>query len=179
MNKIAFETTLYTVNGWTILRLPKSASAKLPSRGQAMIEGTLNGVQFQTPLEPDGAFSHWCKVDDSLLKAAHVQAGDAVRVTMMPMKQWPEPAIPADLQRALAVHAEARALWQRVTTMARWEWIRWIRSTNRQETRAHRIEVACSKLTAGERRPCCWNRNLSTEPFVSKNGVLLETVKGE
>lgn len=28
---IAFETTLFAINSWTILRLPEDASAKLPS----------------------------------------------------------------------------------------------------------------------------------------------------
>src|SRR5947208_892881 len=39
---------------WTFLILPKTASAKLPSRGMTAIEGTINGVPFQATLEPDG-----------------------------------------------------------------------------------------------------------------------------
>ena len=41
-------------DSWTFLILPKNASAKLPSRGMTVIEGTINGVPFQTVLEPDG-----------------------------------------------------------------------------------------------------------------------------
>jgi len=51
--------------------------------------------------------------------------------------------------------------------------MRWIRATKNDDTRKRRIEVALSKLTAGMRRPCCFNRNLCTEPSVSHNGVLL------
>ena len=58
--------------------------------------------------------------------------------------------------------------------MARWDWIRWINATAQQETRKRRIEVAFSKLKSGMRRPCCFNRGMCTEPYVSKNGVLLE-----
>jgi hypothetical protein len=36
------------------------------------------------------------------------------------------------------------------------------------------IQVALSKLETGERRPCCFNRNLCTATEVSKNGVLIE-----
>lgn len=139
-----------------------------------MVEGTINGFHFQTPLEPDGEWSHWFKVDHRLLGNAHTGAGDTVTLAIEPMKEWPEPDVPADLKRALAGDSLAHALWQNVTPMAHWEWIRWIRSTHRQETRQRRIEVAISKLESGERRPCCWNRNLCTEPSVSKNGVLLE-----
>lgn len=174
MSTIRFKTTLFTINSWTILHLPKEASAKLPSRGQVMIQGTINGYPIKMPLEPDGKGSHWFRVNDTLGKAANIKAGDTVTLDIEPTKDWPEPDVPADLQKALAADAHIQTLWETFTPLAHWEWIRWIRSTGREETRKKRIEVAISKMRNGERRPCCWNRNLSTEPTVSKNGVLLE-----
>ncbi|PYU69083.1 MAG: hypothetical protein DMG49_14295 [Acidobacteria bacterium] len=32
---------------WTLLTLPKNASAKLPSRGMTMVEGTIDGFPFR------------------------------------------------------------------------------------------------------------------------------------
>jgi hypothetical protein len=154
--------------------LPAEASQQLPSRGQAMVHGTCNGVSFQTPLEPDGNFSHWFRPDSHLIKAARLAAGQSAALEITILKDWPDPKIPADLQRALDASPSAQGLWQRITPMARWEWVRWTRSTANTETRAHRIEVAISKLNHNMRRPCCWNRNLCTEPAVSKSGVLLE-----
>jgi len=174
MSTISFKAKLSKIGSWTILRLPEEASTKLPSRGQTMVEGTINGFHFQTPLEPDGKWSHWFKVNKTLLRAANAAVDDTVTLAIKPIKEWPEPNVPTDLKGALMAAPQAHALWQHITPMARWEWIRWIRATNRKETRKRRIEVACSKLKAGERRPCCWNRNLCTEPSVSKNGVLLE-----
>jgi len=174
MAAIRFKARLVKLGSWTILRLPKAASAKLPSRGQVMVEGTIDGYDFQTPLEPDGNLSHWFKVDPSLGKAIRASAGDTVTLAIEPTKDWPEPEMPADLRKALATDHKAHDLWESITPMARWEWIRWIRSTARSETRAKRIKVGLSKMRSGERRPCCWNRNLCTEPSVSKNGVLLE-----
>ena len=171
---IEFRAALYTIGDWTVLRLPASASAKLPTRGQAMVEGTINGRRFHTPLEPDGRGSHWFRLKPDLLRAVNAHAGDVVTLAIVPMATWPEPDVPADWQKALAGSKVAHDLWQRVTPMARWEWIRWARATNNAETRKRRVEVGISKLEAGERRPCCWNRNLSTEPLVSKNGVLLD-----
>ena len=173
MSIIHFETKLFTIGSWTILKLPQSASVKLPSRGQVMVKGTLNGHDFQTALEPDGNESHWFKVDDSLRKATHTAAGDTVTLALESTKKWPEPPIPADWKTALA-NPDIHALWMRITPLARWEWLRWIGSTSQSETRKRRIEVACSKLVAGERRPCCFNRNMCCVPQVSKNGVLLE-----
>lgn len=174
MSTINFEAKLFKIGSWTVLVLPKSASAKLPSRGIAMVKGTINGFSFQTALEPDGKGSHWFEVDKAMRKNIGVDVGDTVTLAIESTKDWPEPKVPADISSALEADRPARAQWVDITPMARWEWIRWIRSTNRLETRQRRIEVARSKLRSGMRRPCCFNSNICTEPSVSKNGVLLE-----
>jgi len=54
MSTIRFETIPLKIGDWTIIKLPKSASAKLPSRGMALVEGTINGFRSKFVLEPDG-----------------------------------------------------------------------------------------------------------------------------
>ena len=174
MPVIHFDTKLYQIGEWTILRIPRESSAQLPSRGQTMVEAKINGYSFKTPLEPDGQWSHWLHINQTLSQKIKAGAGDSVSVDLQPINDWTEPAVPADILKSLSRHQQAKALWQAITPLARWEWIRWINSTANQATRQKRINVACSKLTTGKRRPCCWNRNLSTEPTVSKSGVLLD-----
>ena len=174
MSAIRFEATPYKIGAWAVLRLPADVSAQLPSRGQVMVKGTINDFQFQTALEPDGNGSHWLHVDKDMQKAAKVAAGDTVTLAIESTKDWPEPNVPTDIETALDGNPQVQTLWKRITPMARWEWIRWINSTDQPETRARRIEVSCSKLLAGERRPCCFNRNMCCVPQVSKSGVLLE-----
>ena len=174
MTTIYFETVLRKIGDWIILWLPENASAQLPSRGLVLVEGTINGVHSKIVLEPDGKGSHWFRVDSGLCEAAGIDAGDTVTVAVEPSKAWPEPEVPADLNVALVSDPQANALWVQITPMARWDWLRWIRATNNPETRSRRIEVALSKLNAGERRPCCFNRNQCTEPEVSKSGVLID-----
>ena len=177
MPEIRFQIAPLKVGDWIILRLPESASAKLPSRGLTLVEGTINGFRSKIVLEPDGKGSHWFRVDADLRKAAGIEAGGTVTIAVEPSNEWPEPEVPADLNNALASDSEANALWVKITPMARWDWLRWIRSTNNQETRGRRIKVALSKLKSDKRRPCCFNRNLCTEPEVSKNGILIEPMQ--
>ena len=174
MATIRFETTPLKIGDRTIVRLPEKASANLPSRGMALVEGTINGFHSQIVLEPDGKGSHWFTVDAGLREDAGIDVGRKVTIAVEPSKAWPEPEVSADLGKALKSDPQANALWVKITPMARWDWLRWIRSTNNLATRSHRIEVALSKMKAGERRPCCFNRNMCTEPEVSKNGVLIE-----
>jgi hypothetical protein len=174
MATISFETRLLKIGAWTLLRVPKAASAKLPSRGMVMAKGTLNGFYFQAALEPDGKGSHWLKVDDAMRKAIGADAGDTVTLEIEPIKKWPEPRVPGDLKKALAADQQARNLWMDITPNSRWDWIRWINATKNPETRSIRIEKTLSKLMSGKRAACCFDRSQCTEPEVSRNGVLLE-----
>jgi hypothetical protein len=180
MSIVRFEAKLVQINSWTILRLPEDASAELPSRGMTMVSGTINGAPFKAVLEPDGVYapdqrsSHWFRPDEKLLEAASAKAGDTVQVSLEPIKDWIEPEVPEDFKEALAASPEAEALWNDITPLARWDWIRWIRAVKTEETRQKHIEVALDKLNKGMRRPCCFNRNLCSEPTVSRNWRLLE-----
>jgi len=145
---------------WTFLVLPKSASAKLPSRGVTPIEGMINGFRFQAVLEPDGQKSQWLKVDEKLSKAAEANAGDLVVLEIAPATEEPEPTVPPDLQEALASAApKTRAVWSDITPNARRDWIHWISSAKQPETRVRRIKNACSMLAGRKRRVCCFDRS--------------------
>ena len=170
-----FNAKLCTIDKWTVLRLPQKASEKLPSRGQVAVRGTINGVDFQTVLEPDGNFGHWIRVDGQLQQSAGIGAGDVATIEIEATKGWPEPIVPQDLDAALAAaSAKIRDLWQEITPMARWEWVRWVNATKNPETRQRRVEVSISKMKSGKRRPCCFNLAACTDPDLAKNGKLLD-----
>jgi len=146
-------------DSWTFLILPKTASAKLPSRGMTAVEGAINAYSFQAVLEPDGQKSHWLKVDRKLREAAGADAGDIVTLEIAQAAEEPEPTVPADLRKALVTAPKARKLWSDITTVARRDWVHWITSAKQPETRARRIKNACSMLAAGKRRVCCFDRS--------------------
>ena len=170
-------STLFSIGVWTILRIAKEASSQLPSRGLVSVEACINDVSFRTVLEPDGKGSHWLSVDKALQDSCGIQAGEAVELKLTPLTDWPEPEVPEDLEKALMLDPGVFALWKDITPLARWDWIRWIRSTQNRETRMRRIDAARDKMAKGERRPCCFNRNMCTEPEVSRSGVLLDPPK--
>ena len=172
---IRFEARLDRIDQWTVLRLPENASRRLPSRGQVSVRGTINGHRFRTVLEPDGDFGHWMRVDMRQLEAAGLTPGEAATLEIEPLDDWPEPAVPRDLQAALAAAPERiQELWMEITPMARWEWVRWVNATRNPDTRRRRVEVSISKMKSGKRRPCCFNLAACTDPDLSRNGKLLE-----
>jgi Domain of unknown function (DUF1905)/Bacteriocin-protection, YdeI or OmpD-Associated len=171
---IRFKAGLEEIASSTILRLPGGVSGRLPSRGQVAVEGTINGHDFATVLEPDGVKGHWIKVDQELQRAANLRAGDSTTVTIEVTRDWPEPDVPTDLEQALtAAPQEIREMWNDITPMARWEWVRWVNATANPGTRQRRVDVTISKMNSGKRRPCCFDLSACTDPALSKNGKLL------
>ena len=63
---------------------------------------------------------------------------------------------PLDLRKMLTSSPIALTAWEDITPLARNEWICWIISAKKSETRTRRIKRTVSELMSGKRRPCCW-----------------------
>ena len=77
----------------------------------------------------------------------------------MPQKsisRGPVHRVPADLREVLVGDRAARALWDDLTPLARNEWICWVTSVKKPETRRKHLERLREELKDGMRRPCCW-----------------------
>ncbi|MGC4028369.1 MAG: YdeI/OmpD-associated family protein [Steroidobacteraceae bacterium] len=144
---------------WSFLVLPADASAKLPARGKVSVQGTLGGQPFRATLEPDGRRSHWLKVPETLRTAAAIEAGATATLEIAVAEKEPEPKMPADLRRALSDNPAAKATWSSITPLARRDWIHWITSGKKAQTRTKRIAAACDMLASGKRRACCFDRS--------------------
>jgi hypothetical protein len=64
--------------------------------------------------------------------------------------------LPLDLQKAITPDPIVLALWEGLTPLARNEWICWIISVKKPETRIQHIDRVLTELKEGIRRPCCW-----------------------
>src|SRR6185503_13166273 len=87
------------VASWTVLTLPRNASAKL--QGMTMVEGTINGFPFRAALEPNGKGSHWLRVNKVMQDAAGADDGNTVTVEITRVGEEPELRVPMDLRKAL------------------------------------------------------------------------------
>jgi len=74
-----------------------------------------------------------------------------------PNGETAEPRLPPDIRKALSTAPRAKAQWLDLTPIARRDFLSWIGSAKQAQTRIRRIERACSMLSAGKRRPCCYS----------------------
>lgn len=64
--------------------------------------------------------------------------------------------VPSDLRAVLTANADLNVTWADLTPLARNEWICWIESAKKPETRARKLVRIADDLRSGKRRPCCW-----------------------
>ncbi|HYN30001.1 MAG TPA: YdeI/OmpD-associated family protein [Dermatophilaceae bacterium] len=172
---VRFRAELSSIDDVGLVRLPEAASEQLPSRGQVAVHATIDAHPFETVVEPDGRRGHWVRVDRHVQEAADVHPGDTAELTLEVAPDWPEPDLPDDLAAALdAAPPALRDIWQDITPMARWEWVRWVRATANPATRQRRVEVSISKMSGGKRRPCCFDLASCTDPELARGGRLRE-----
>ena len=65
--------------------------------------------------------------------------------------------MPADLRKVLVSVPNALKVWEDITPLARNEWMCWVESVKKAETREEHIKRVCEDLMNGKRRPCCWS----------------------
>ncbi|MGV8980555.1 YdeI/OmpD-associated family protein [Clostridium sp.] len=169
---IIFESKLSKIAHLQVIRIPLDSSKKLPSRGMVMVRGTINNLNFKAPLEPDGKGSHWIEVSTLLSEEAGISIDKTVFLNIEPINEWIEPEIPEDIMNEI-INADVINQWNSINAKSRWEWVRWIRATLNPDTRNKRINVMCSKLQNGDKKPCCFDTSRCTVTDVSKSGVLL------
>lgn len=64
--------------------------------------------------------------------------------------------MPRDLREGIARVRGVRDIWERLTPLARNEWICYVTIVKKSETRQAHIERLQADLLKGKRRPCCW-----------------------
>ncbi|MCA9308674.1 YdeI/OmpD-associated family protein [candidate division WWE3 bacterium] len=64
--------------------------------------------------------------------------------------------VPADLREMLVADIKVLDAWQNITPLARNEWLCWVESAKKSETREKRIKRVANDLLNGKKRPCCW-----------------------
>lgn len=64
--------------------------------------------------------------------------------------------VPEDLRTALSSDKSALERWEDLTPLARNEWICWVITNKKAETRKTHLDRTITELLEGVRRPCCW-----------------------
>lgn len=154
--KITFTTKLWAGMpgaSWTFATLPRTASAKLGSRGRVPIAGTIGGFPFRSSAFPDGKGSHTIQINKAMRDGAGADIGDTAKF-VIEVDTKPVPVkVPEDVNKAIAKSKPATARWKGMTPKAKNFAIAWVTEAKATETRKRRISRLMAALEAGKRDP--------------------------
>jgi hypothetical protein len=149
-----FEAKLIRPEGtgtWTYVTVPFTVEEVFGGKAQVKVKGTINGTTYRGSLMPHGDGKHYMVVNKSLREAADATAGHIVKVTMERDAEIREVQIPEDFQSKLEANEEAAAFFNNLAYSYQKEYVAWIDSAKKPETRADRIHKAIEKLAEGKR----------------------------
>lgn len=138
------------VGSWTMLVLPKAASAKLPSRGRLPVVGTINGFGFRSSAFPTGGGTHHITVNREMREGGGVVAGDRATVVIEVDTKPRVVEVPPELKRALAKSKRAAAAFEKMPPSHKKEIVGYIIEAKKPETRERRVAQTVEKLASGE-----------------------------
>ncbi len=151
--EIKFEAPLIRPKGtgtWTYLVLPISTEKVFGTKSRIQVKGKIDGVPIRSTLLPSGGGRHFLVVKKELREAIGKSAGGVVSV-FMELDASPRAAIvPDDFSRALGKNARARAAFNRLSYSHQREYIEWIESAKKTQTRAGRIKKAIEMVARSE-----------------------------
>lgn len=168
MDRMNFIAKIILVSNCSVIRLPNKVSNQLPSRGMNMAKVKIGDYEAIVGLEPDGQKGHCFILDESLPIRSH----EDINVELEIITEWIDPLLPDDMLTGLESH-ELSKLWHGITVKAKWEWLRFIRSTKSDATRKKRIASMIDMLEHGKKRPCCYDSSKCSYSRLSVNGILL------
>ena len=64
--------------------------------------------------------------------------------------------VPTDLRKSLASNPYVLEKWNKLTPLARNEWICWVTIVKKTETRKEHLDRLREDILKGKKRPCCW-----------------------
>lgn len=64
--------------------------------------------------------------------------------------------VPDDLKEVLLSHTALLDKWNKLTPLARNEWICWTTIVKQEKTRKEHLIRLQEEILAGKKRPCCW-----------------------
>lgn len=148
MTKIQFNVKLEAVGrGGVFFTLPRKESTKFGVRGRVPVSGTINGYPFRSSIFPTGDGTHYMAVNRAVRDGASITAGDRVKVVMEVDTAPRTVNIPPDLNRELSKSIAARVRFDKLSYTHRKEYVQWIESAKRPETRARRVKTVLARLT--------------------------------
>lgn len=136
--------------GRVFIALPFDPDAAWGAKPRHYVAGTVNDVKIRALLAPGDDGRAYIPLGEAWRRDSGVQVGDEVTVVLAPEGPQEDNLAP-DIAAALAGAPEAGAFFSGLPSFYRKNYIRWIETAKRPQTREARIAEMMALLKAGKR----------------------------
>ncbi len=145
-----FVTTVTKSGSKTLVAIPFDPNEAWGQKEHHFVTGSINGKPFRGSIISEGAH-FFLPIGAAWRRDAHLTPGDTVDVTIAP--EGPQvDRVASDIAFALDSEPQARAFFESLATFYRKNYIRWIESAKRPETRQARITELIKLLSARKKQ---------------------------
>jgi hypothetical protein len=148
--KQEFEVELDKFDGAVSFVVPFDVQQVWGTRAQVRVRGTLNGHPYRASIAPYGG-QHYMVLRKEIREGAGLKSGDRVKVVMEVDTEERTVDVPDDFQQALDQNPQAKAIFEDFAYTPRKEYVHWIESAKKAETRASRIQKAVEQIAQGKK----------------------------
>lgn len=133
------------------IEFPYNIFKEFGKKGQVKVKVYFDGFVYRGSLVKMGHHCHIIGLNKEVRTAINKNVGDKVNVVISEDKEERTVEIPADLNNAFEESPEARAIFEKLSFTHRKEYVVWIISAKKQETRDARILKCVEMLEAGKK----------------------------
>jgi hypothetical protein len=135
------------------IEFPYDVEKEFGTRGQVKVIATFDGYEYRGSLAKMGHPCHRLGLTKQVRNAIGKNPGDTVHVVLRKDVEPRTVEIPEDLNKLLDRYPEAKAYFDGLSYTHRKEYIQWITSAKKQETRGRRLQKAIEMLLEKVKHP--------------------------
>jgi len=145
----SFDAVIQKEGSFTFVAIPFSPPEVWGKKPRYHVTGDINGISVRGTLGALGQ-EYFLRLGAAWMRDSGIQPGDRVAVQLS-LEGPQEGSMASDITTALAGNEKAKAFFEGLPTFYRKNFIRWIESAKREETRKKRINEMMKLLEEGKR----------------------------
>jgi len=148
MKKYEFDAVMQKSEGIDsgYFEFPYSVEEEFGTKGQVKVKAHFDGFLYRGSLAKMGSACHFIGVTKEVRKAIQKNPGDVVHVVIEKDTEERIVLLPEDFSSRLSVEEEAGEFFEKLSYSHKKEYVQWIESAKKAETRQKRIEQAVGML---------------------------------
>lgn len=135
--------------GGAFVTVPFNVFDVFGTRGQVRVKGTIDGHPFKSSIAPMGGGTHLLGLHKATRETIGKSTGDSVKLVLEADTEERTVTLPEDFQKALARNRKAQETFEKFAYTHRKEYVQWIESAKKPETRERRIGDAVTRIANG------------------------------